>query len=105
MNSDSFELYIFHFAYHLVNPELQRLHMNAWLHSDSLYLNLTEAYLSELLPCDRSTVLPTVPFNFGVLQSYSASFGPYGSSQRMPNFQSSRYIILLSMFSEDLVSI
>ncbi|XP_034252630.1 sphingomyelin phosphodiesterase 4 isoform X2 [Thrips palmi] len=87
---NSFELYIFHFAYHLVNPELQRLHMNAWLHSESLYLNMTEAYLSELLPCDRSTVLPSVPFNFGVLQSYSASFGPYGTLQRMPNFQSSR---------------
>lgn len=85
---NSFELYIFHFAYHLVNPDLQRVHMNAWLYSDSLYLNLTEAYLSELLPCDRSTVLPAVPFNFGVLQSYSASFGPYGAVQRVPNMQS-----------------
>ncbi|XP_026291595.1 sphingomyelin phosphodiesterase 4 isoform X2 [Frankliniella occidentalis] len=85
---NSFELYIFHFAYHLVNPELQRVHMNAWLYSDSLYLNLTEAYLSELLPCDRSTVLPAVPFNFGVMQSYSASFGPYGTLQRIPNLHS-----------------
>lgn len=96
--TDSFELYIFHFAYHLVNPELQKVQMNAWLYSDSLYLNLTEAYLTELLPCDRSTVLPSVPFNFGVLQGYSASFGPYGSLQRMPNLQSpSRFVVLLHL--------
>ena len=77
--SDPFEFYIFHFAFHLVNPELQRSQSSTWQYADSLYLSLIEIYLSELLPCDRSHVIPSVPYNNAI-----SSYGVYGLRRQTP---------------------
>ncbi|XP_069703883.1 sphingomyelin phosphodiesterase 4 isoform X2 [Periplaneta americana] len=51
---NSFEFYIFHFAYHLVNPWLQRMtDQSLW---ETLYIHLAEEYITHFLPCDGSPV-------------------------------------------------
>ncbi|XP_023727269.1 sphingomyelin phosphodiesterase 4 isoform X8 [Cryptotermes secundus] len=56
---NSFEFYIFHFAYHLVNPWLQRMtdhgSYSLW---ETVYNHLAEEYLTHFLPCDGSSVPP-----------------------------------------------
>ncbi|KAJ9593785.1 hypothetical protein L9F63_027570, partial [Diploptera punctata] len=56
---NSFEFYIFHFAYHLVNPWLQRaMDHGTWSLWETPYSHLSEEYLIHFLPCDGSTVPP-----------------------------------------------
>lgn len=55
--SDAFEYYMFHFAYHLINPALQLPDENS-LEWDTIYLRLAEAYLDYFLPCTSSLVYP-----------------------------------------------
>lgn len=63
---DPFEYYMFHFAYHLVNPWLQVTcegnPNNNW---QTLYLRLAEDYLTVFLPCDGSPILPLTPYYVG----------------------------------------
>ncbi|KDR21935.1 Sphingomyelin phosphodiesterase 4 [Zootermopsis nevadensis] len=56
---NSFEFYIFHFAYHLVNPWLQRvMDHGSWSLWETVYKHLAEEYLVHFLPSDGSSVLP-----------------------------------------------
>lgn len=61
-----FEYYMFHFAYHLVNPWLhvtcEGNPNNNW---QTLYLRLAEEYLTVFLPCDGSPILPPTPYYVG----------------------------------------
>ncbi|XP_065209169.1 sphingomyelin phosphodiesterase 4 [Planococcus citri] len=54
---NAFEYYMFHFAYHLINPTLQLPEENT-LEWDTVYLRLVETYLDHFLPCASSLVYP-----------------------------------------------
>ncbi|XP_022186537.2 sphingomyelin phosphodiesterase 4 isoform X2 [Nilaparvata lugens] len=54
-----FEFYMFHFVYHLMNPNIQTsADSSQYMHWESLYLRLAEEYLNTFLPCNGSTVYP-----------------------------------------------
>lgn len=48
---DSFEYYMMHFLYHLVNPNLQK-YATTSCGSDSVYFAIFEDYLQYFLPCN-----------------------------------------------------
>ncbi|XP_075220437.1 sphingomyelin phosphodiesterase 4-like isoform X2 [Lycorma delicatula] len=54
-----FELFMFHFVYHLVNPNIQlQVDANQWMYWEFLYIRLVEEYLNIFLPCNGSSVTP-----------------------------------------------
>ncbi|XP_054267801.1 sphingomyelin phosphodiesterase 4-like isoform X2 [Macrosteles quadrilineatus] len=59
-----FELYMFHFMYHIVNPCQKSVPYQETRVYSSLYLRLAEEYLATFLPCDGSTVLPELPNHY-----------------------------------------
>lgn len=59
--SDSFEFYLFHFAYHLVNPWQVRPDQSHISGNETIYLHLSDLYLAHFLPVEISVVLPAVP--------------------------------------------
>ncbi|XP_046680613.1 sphingomyelin phosphodiesterase 4 isoform X2 [Homalodisca vitripennis] len=59
-----FELYMFHFIHHVVNPCLKSAPYQETKVYSSLYLRLAEEYLCVFLPCDGSTVLPELPNHY-----------------------------------------
>lgn len=59
--SDPFELYMFHFVFHVTNPMFKQSQYQDVRTYSSVYLRLAEEYLCVFLPCDTSTVLPELP--------------------------------------------
>ncbi|KAL0272445.1 UNVERIFIED_CONTAM: hypothetical protein PYX00_005408 [Menopon gallinae] len=58
---NSFEFYLFHFAFHLLNSwhDQENLKVNC----DTIYLHLSDQYLQHFLPIETSVVLPIVPIH------------------------------------------
>lgn len=68
---------MFHFAYHLINPNLQLPDENT-LEWDTVYLRLVDAYLDHFLPCTSSLVYPLLHHASGSINSQHSigSFSP-----------------------------
>lgn len=60
---NSFEFYMFHFAYHLINPWQARVDQSVTGGHETVYLHLSDQYLYHFLPVDKSVVLPNVPIH------------------------------------------
>ncbi|XP_061189717.1 sphingomyelin phosphodiesterase 4-like isoform X1 [Saccostrea echinata] len=80
---NAYELYMFHLAYHLVNPSVQR-HNSTWNNiTDSLYPVLIDDYLNFFLPLNKDS-LPKMPIVQALVRSPVAHSPMAGKSFNMP---------------------
>lgn len=58
---DTFEFYLFHFAFHLINSWQPHMDPNFYGGHETVYLHLSDQYLQHFLPIESSIVLPIIP--------------------------------------------
>ncbi|XP_067005119.2 sphingomyelin phosphodiesterase 4 [Anabrus simplex] len=68
MSLNAFELYIFHYAYYVVNPWLQKTGISSPIH-ESVYMELCVEYLAAFLPFNSNEVSPFVDVTYSSLRN------------------------------------